>query len=542
MLDRGRLAALHARARPGHAAVVGLAVQAAAARAALRRGVRRRAVVPARAGATRPQLVEDFRRFVAARRRRRGRGRPLGGPARPRRAAPADHVGPRRAAGRHAAAAARARRRAAPGRRRPRRENRSPLPLPAGRLRRARAPRSCASTTRADYAALRLRAAAPAAADGGVGGARSRRCCRSCAPRSTSTRGSGSSTGRPARRGGAQAAEEKLERPARARSATRRSPAITNLEGETEFDVRWAWADGGLEPGFTAVVRVHDEARIAAVGAAAAAARGAPRRARRQRLDRRHRRGRPRRRRRTAAPPTGWRSATTRSRSPAAAPSTSARPPRSVHSLVHFYNWSFAHVRTGYALKWDGDMVLTDAAVAALRDLAWQLEATEAIVRIPRHPLYVAGDGARSSTSGCATASRGRGPTGPATASSRRSTGSCRCGRRTTPVLTLPDWSCVELKHLDADEFAHWSRHRLRRVGAHAPQAARVGGLPRARRRRGSRRTASSRSRRPPAARRRLRARGLGGRDRLGRPLGRRPALRRARARSAASPAACAPA
>jgi hypothetical protein len=23
--------------------------------------------------------------------------------------------------------------------------------------------------------------------------------------------------------------------------------------------------------------------------------------------------------------------------------------------------------------------------------------------------------------------------------------------------LSLPDWSCVELKHLDADEFAHWS-------------------------------------------------------------------------------------
>ena len=89
--------------------------------------------------------------------------------------------------------------------------------------------------------------------------------------------------------------------------------------------MRWAWADGPLEPGFTAVVRVKDEARVAAVGAAAAAARREPRRARRQRLDRRHRRRRPPsrgglRRGRPARGP-----APTRSRSPAAAPSTSPR-------------------------------------------------------------------------------------------------------------------------------------------------------------------------------------------------------------------------
>ena len=33
-------------------------------------------------------------------------------------------------------------------------------------------------------------------------------------------------------------------------------------------------------------------------------------------------------------------------------------PAESVHSLVYFYNWSFSHVRTGYVLKWDADMVL----------------------------------------------------------------------------------------------------------------------------------------------------------------------------------------
>ena len=65
-------------------------------------------------------------------------------------------------------------------------------------------------------------------------------------------------------------------------------------------------------------------------------------------------------------------------------------PAASVHSLAYFYNWSFSHVRTGYALKWDADMILTDGGSAALRDLEWQLEASQFVVKIPRYPLYVA--------------------------------------------------------------------------------------------------------------------------------------------------------
>jgi hypothetical protein len=29
----------------------------------------------------------------------------------------------------------------------------------------------------------------------------------------------------------------------------------------------------------------------------------------------------------------------------------------------------------------------------------------------------------------------------------------------------MPDWSCVELKHLDVDEFAHWSSQDFTRTG-----------------------------------------------------------------------------
>src|SRR5215218_7442745 len=33
------------------------------------------------------------------------------------------------------------------------------------------------------------------------------------------------------------------------------------MEGDADYTVRWAWADGRLDPGFTGVVRVKDEAR-----------------------------------------------------------------------------------------------------------------------------------------------------------------------------------------------------------------------------------------------------------------------------------------
>ena len=101
----------------------------------------------------------------------------------------------------------------------------------------------------------------------------------------------------------------------------------------------------------------------------------------------------------------------------------------SVHSLVYFYNWSFPCI-AGYALKWDADMVLTDAAVGVLRDLAWQLEADQVVVKIPRYlPLYVVDERHAFLDVGISnTNSHGRGRTAPATASSRRWSGSSRSG------------------------------------------------------------------------------------------------------------------
>lgn len=67
-------------------------------------------------------------------------------------------------------------------------------------------------------------------------------------------------------------------------------------------------------------------------------------------------------------------------------------PPDSVHSLVHFHNWAFSHVRTTYALRWDDSLVLTPGGEALLADFSWQVGRLDVTLRLPRHPLYVESD------------------------------------------------------------------------------------------------------------------------------------------------------
>jgi hypothetical protein len=134
-----------------------------------------------------------------------------------------------------------------------------------------------------------------------------------------------------------------------------------------------------------------------------------------------------------------------------------ATPADSVHSLTYFYNWAFSHVRTTYALKWDGDMVLTDVGVDALRALAWQLESAECIVTMLRCPLYVAD--ARTAFLDLSLVNREpwAWPNREGYEHTKAFEWEQLLWPRTMPVLSLPDWSCVELKHLNEDEFDHWS-------------------------------------------------------------------------------------
>jgi len=132
-------------------------------------------------------------------------------------------------------------------------------------------------------------------------------------------------------------------------------------------------------------------------------------------------------------------------------------PGDSVHSLTHFYNWSFSHVRTSYSMKWDGDMVLTDDGAALLGDLAWQLPGKDVVLYVPRHSLYVASDSLAYLDLGLHNAE----PFGYPMAEDYKHVKAFEWELRLYPDrargVRLPEGSSVELKWLDSDEFAHWT-------------------------------------------------------------------------------------
>jgi hypothetical protein len=253
-----------------------------------------------------------------------------------------------------------------------------------------------------------------------------------------------------------QAVEEKLESVASRQVGRTKAPVLTNLEGHTEFNVRWTWSEGDQHPGFTAVVRVKNEAQslpwvlpplLRAVshvvvidnqstdGTADVARRAAAEEGAADRLE-----------------VHSYPFAVAR-----CGPEHLGTPAESVHSLAYFYNWSFSHVRTAYALKWDGDMVLTETAVKALRDLAWQLEASQVVVKIPRYPLYLADDRHAFLDLGLTNCEPWAWPNRPGYSFVKAMEWELPMWPLDLRSLTLPTWSCIELKHLDADEFAHWS-------------------------------------------------------------------------------------
>jgi len=254
----------------------------------------------------------------------------------------------------------------------------------------------------------------------------------------------------------ARAAERRVAEAAGRTVGHSRSPVIPSLEGHPEYDARWGWAEGEVEPGLTAVLRVRDEA--ASLPWVLPALLGAVRRV--VLVDNGSTDGTAAVARRIATSLGAAGRLEVREYPFAVARCGAehlATPAASVHSLTHFYNWSFAHVRTAYALKWDGDMVLTDAGAAALRDLAWQLEAADAVIKVPRHPVYVVDER-------CAyldTALRNREPWGwpnrPGYSFAKAMEWELPLWGTDAPALSLPDWTCVELKHLGAEEFAHWS-------------------------------------------------------------------------------------
>jgi glycosyltransferase involved in cell wall biosynthesis len=131
--------------------------------------------------------------------------------------------------------------------------------------------------------------------------------------------------------------------------------------------------------------------------------------------------------------------------------------PDSVHRLTYFYNWSFSHVKTRYALKWDGDMVLTPEGERVLRDLAWQLQGIDAAITMQRDPVYVESERVAYVDALPGKAEPWGWRNSPAYTFAKAFDWELMLPLPGDPVTRLPNSACFELKWLDADEFGHWS-------------------------------------------------------------------------------------
>jgi glycosyltransferase involved in cell wall biosynthesis len=134
-----------------------------------------------------------------------------------------------------------------------------------------------------------------------------------------------------------------------------------------------------------------------------------------------------------------------------------ATPPNSVHSLTYFYNWAFSHVRTRYVWKWDGDMVLTEEGEKSFNELRWQLEGFDAIVQVPRYPVYIESEDVAYVDADMINREAWAWPNRAETFFVKSFEWELPLWPPGLPFVRLPEWTCFELKWLDADEFQHWS-------------------------------------------------------------------------------------
>ncbi len=232
---------------------------------------------------------------------------------------------------------------------------------------------------------------------------------------------------------------------------------LTNLEGHTDFDIVWPWNQpGGLRRGATAVLRVKNEAPglrfvlpplLRACDHVLLVDNGSDDGTGEEAL--------------RVAAEHGLSDRFTLKEYPfqvarAGAEHLSVNE-RSVHSLAYFYNWCFSHVRTRYSWKWDGDMVLTTEGEVSMADLSWQVGMAEAVIRFPRHGLYIESDRKAYLDLGLRNIEEWGFPMSPDYVYTKAPEWEIRTTPDRIEMFALPQGLCVELKWLDGDEFAHWT-------------------------------------------------------------------------------------
>ncbi len=229
-----------------------------------------------------------------------------------------------------------------------------------------------------------------------------------------------------------------------------------NRESLSRYALRWKWVTGPSESGFTAVLRVKNEARSlpwVLPGILRSVERVVL-------VDNNSTDGTPEVAERVAA---GAGSAdkldvyTYPFEVSRCGPEHLWTYPESVHSLTYFYNWSFSHVQTRYALKWDGDMVLTPQGERVLRDLAWQLQGIDGAITLRRDPVYVENDRVAYVDTVPGKPEPWGWRNSPDYTFGKAFDWELMLPRPGDPVTRLPHSVCFELKWLEADEFAHWS-------------------------------------------------------------------------------------
>ena len=231
---------------------------------------------------------------------------------------------------------------------------------------------------------------------------------------------------------------------------------LKNREGLPEYAVRWNWVEDSSDSGFTAVLRVKDEARslpfslpgvLRSVEQTVVVDNGSTDGTPEVALRVAEQSGYEERLRVLSYPFSVSR----------CGPEHLWTYPDSVHSLTYFYNWSFSHVRTRYSLKWDGDMVLTPEGERVLRDLSWQLQGTDGTVKMCRFPAYVESERVAYVDTVLGKPEPWGWRNSPYYTFSKAFDWELMMPRPGDPVTRLPNFVCFELKWLDADEFGHWS-------------------------------------------------------------------------------------